>query len=46
MDTVTYLECDVPEGLTLAQWRRDRRPAAPARRHPWRALRRLLRSPR
>jgi hypothetical protein len=44
MNTLTYLECDVPEGLTLAQWRRARHRTAPARRHPWRALRRLLHS--
>ena len=28
---MNYLECDIPAGITIAQWRRDRRvPARPA----------------
>ena len=33
-----YVECDIPEGMTLDEWRRSRR--VPPRRH---GLRRLLR---
>jgi hypothetical protein len=33
-----YIECDLPEGQTIAEWNRDRRPVRPARR----GLRRLL----
>ena len=29
---ILYVECDVPPGLTLAEWRRDR--AAVTRRRP------------
>ena len=34
-----YIECDIPEGMTLDEWRRRRRVSEP-RRH---GLRRLLR---
>jgi hypothetical protein len=44
MQILTYLECDVPEGLTLTQWRRERNPAAPVGRLR-RMLCRLLGSP-
>jgi len=37
-----YIECDLPEGLTIAEWNRERRPVRPARR----GLRRLLPGPR
>jgi hypothetical protein len=29
---MNYRECDVPEGMTLIQWRRRHRPAAGAKR--------------
>jgi hypothetical protein len=39
-----YVECDIPDGQTLAEWRRLRDQRAPRRRrrrpHPLRALRR------
>jgi hypothetical protein len=46
-DSISYVECDVPPGQTLAQWRRERAAAAgrarrsrPRRRAALRALRR------
>lgn len=40
-----YIDCDVPEEQTLADWRRDREAARRAQRRPRRALRlsRMLR---
>jgi hypothetical protein len=36
-----YVECDVPAGLTLAEWRRARHATErPRRRRPWRFWRR------
>jgi hypothetical protein len=29
---IHYVECDVPPGVTLAEWRRERAAAAPGRR--------------
>jgi hypothetical protein len=37
MGGVIYCECDVPDGMTLIQWRRMHRPAAGAKRR-WRWL--------
>jgi hypothetical protein len=34
-----YVECDVPDGMTLTQWRRDRI-AQTERRSAWRPFRR------
>ena len=34
-----YVECDVPDGMTLTQWRRDRI-AQTERRSSWRPFRR------
>ena len=31
-DSVRYIECDVPPGQTLTEWRRDRAAQAPRRR--------------
>jgi hypothetical protein len=31
-DSIRYVECDVPPGQTLAEWRRDRAAQAPQRR--------------
>ena len=36
-----YVECDIPDGMTLAQWRRRHLPATPAPRRS--RLSRLLR---
>jgi hypothetical protein len=38
---MNYVECDVPAGMTLLEWRRARRLAAPTRRR--RSARALLR---
>jgi hypothetical protein len=35
---INYVECDVPPGVTLSEWRRDR--AAEARRPSWLQTRR------
>jgi hypothetical protein len=36
MGGMNYVECDVPDGMTLIQWRRLHRPAsAPKRRRRW-----------
>ena len=45
-DSIRYVECDVPPGQTLAEWRRDRVAAAPRtrrRRSGRRAVVRALR---
>ena len=31
-DSIRYVECDVPPGQTLAEWRRERAAQAPGRR--------------
>jgi hypothetical protein len=39
MDQIHYVECDIPPGQTLAEWRRDR--VAQTRRPPsWLQMRR------
>jgi hypothetical protein len=43
MDGMRYVECDVPEGLTLRQWRHTRRCVAPGPRWRKAGLRRILR---
>jgi hypothetical protein len=46
VEALSYLECDVPEGVTLRQWRGSRRPCSSTeagRHHPWLALRRMIR---
>jgi len=35
-----YVDCDVPDGLTLAEWRRSRRLSQPRSRHFLARLRR------
>jgi hypothetical protein len=44
-DSIRYVECDIPPGQTLAEWRRDRAAAAPRtrRRSGRRAVVRILR---
>jgi hypothetical protein len=32
MGHMNYIECDVPDGMTLVDWRREVRPARPRRR--------------
>ena len=44
MGGMNYIDCDVPAGMTLAGWRRSRRPAAPPRRRLRRLAPRLLRT--
>jgi hypothetical protein len=42
MNTLNYLECDLPDGVTLRQWRHARCARAGGGRGPWAALRRIV----
>lgn len=35
---VSYVECDIPDGATLRQWRRSHSADRPPRRRAWRRL--------